>query len=46
MKLELVDHARQQVRLCDSGACDGGVGASVALEFMPKRNSELIGIRG
>jgi hypothetical protein len=46
MKLELVEHAGSKCEPCDSGACDGGVGASVALEFMPKRNSELIGIRG
>jgi hypothetical protein len=26
--------------------CGGGAGASVALEYSPKRNSELIGIRG
>ena len=26
--------------------CDRGVGAGVAPEFMPKRNSELVGIRG
>ncbi|MGA8334840.1 MAG: hypothetical protein WB761_08865 [Solirubrobacteraceae bacterium] len=26
--------------------CDRGVGAGVAPEFMAKRNSELVGIRG
>ena len=45
MELKLVEDAGSKCEL-DSGACDGGVGASVALEYMPKRNSELIGIRG
>ncbi len=45
VELELVEDAGSKCEL-DSSACDGGVGASVALEYMPKRNSELIGIRG
>ena len=46
MKLKLVEHAGSKCEPCDSGACDGGVGATVALEYMPTRDSELVGIRG